>query len=210
MTFLSGTETVSLLVARTEGKSEPPAAVPGDWKGRWSPNTLPASSSYVFAGSISATETGPLRVKERLCHGLRRTVAKGRNFESSGRASKVHQETFRAFALCKFAGWPVCETLGLETFLKLRFFKGTKQALAWSTPSSMALNTVGTENSSSVTRGLEGNDDIDCRANDVSIKVDSETISTQKKKKKKNFEVTAEKKKGKKKVREKMNEKNRK
>ena len=35
----------------------------------------------------------------------------------------------------------------------------------------MALNTVGTEKSSSltpgaVTRGLEGNDDIDCRAND--------------------------------------------
>ena len=51
----------------------------------------------------------------------------------------------------------------------------------------MALNTV--ENSSSlthlaVTRGLEGNDDIDCRANDVSIKVDSETISVKKKKKK--------------------------
>ena len=80
------------------------------------------TSSYVFAGSIRATETGPLRVKERLCHGLRRTVAKGRNFESSGWASKVHQETFRAFALCKFAGWPVYETLGLETFLKLRFF----------------------------------------------------------------------------------------
>ena len=140
------------------------------------------TSSYVFAGSISATETGPLRVKERLCHGLRRTVAKGRNFESSGRASKVHQETFRAFALCKFAGWRVYETLGLETSLKLRFFfKGTKQALARSTPSSMALNTVGTENSSSVTRGLEGNDDIDCRANDVSIKVDSETILLKKK-----------------------------
>ena len=82
------------------------------------------------------------------------------------------------------------ETLGLETSLKLRFFffKGTKQALARSTPSSMAFNTVGTENSSSlthgaVTRGLEGNDEIDCRANDVSIKVDSETISTQKRKK---------------------------
>ena len=73
-------------------------------------------------------------------------------------ASKVHQETFRserlirAFALCKFAGWPVY------------VFKGTKQALAQSTPSSMALNTVGTEKSSSlthgaVTRGHEGNDD---------------------------------------------------
>ena len=171
------------------------------------------TSSYVFAGSTSATETGLLRVKERPCHGLRRTVAKGRNFESSGRASKVHQETFRstrsrAIALCKFAGWPVYETLGLETSLKLRFFfKGTKQPLARSTPSSMALNTVGTENSSSltlgtVTRGLESNDDIDCRAKDVSIKVDSATISTQKKK----FEVTTEKKKGKKKVREKMNE----
>ena len=70
-------------------------------------------------------------------------------------ASKVHQETFRsirAFALCKFAGWPVFETLGLETSLKLRFFfKGTKQALARSTPSPMALNTVGTEKSSSLT-----------------------------------------------------------
>ena len=142
------------------------------------------TSSYIFAGSISATETGPQGVKERLCHGLRRTVAKGRNFESSGRASKVHQETFRVFALCKFAGWPVYETLGLETSLKLRFFfKGTKQALARSTTSSMALNTVGTKNSSSVTRGLEGNDDVDCRANDGSIKADSETISTQKKKK---------------------------
>ena len=83
------------------------------------------TSSYVFAGSTSATETGPLRVKGRPCRGLRRTVAKGRNFESSGRASKVHQETFRfirAFALCKFAGWPVYETLGLETSLKLKFF----------------------------------------------------------------------------------------
>ena len=70
------------------------------------------------------------------------------------------------------------------------------------------LNTVGTEKSSSltpgaVTRGLEGNDDIDCRANDVSIKVDPETIYLLKKKK---FEVTTEKKKGKKKGREKMNE----
>ena len=43
---------------------------------------------------------------------------------------KVHQETFcsiRAFALCncKFAGWPVYETLRLETSLKLRvFFQG--------------------------------------------------------------------------------------
>ena len=102
----------------------------------------------------------------------------------------------RAFALCKFVGWPVY------------VFKGTKQALARSTPSSMALNTVGTEKSSfnhgAVTRGLEGNDDIDCRANDVSIKVDSETISTQKKEK---FEVITEIKKGKKKGREKMNEK---
>ena len=66
------------------------------------------------------------------------------------------------------------ETLGLETYPQAQvfFFKGTKQALARSTPSSMALNTVGTEKSSSlthgaVTRGLEGNDDIDCRANDV-------------------------------------------
>ena len=150
------------------------------------------TSTYVFAGSTSATETSPLRIKERPCNGLRRRVAKGRNFESSGRASKVHQETFcsiRAFALCncKFAGCLVYETLGLETSLKLRFFfKGTKHALARSTPSSMALNTVGTENSSSLThgaetRGLEGNDDIDCRANDVSNKVDSETISTKKK-----------------------------
>ena len=107
-------------------------------------------------------------------------------------ASKVYQETFhsiRAFALCKFAGWPVWyETLRLETSSSSGFFfKGTKQALARSTPSSMALNIVGTEKSSSltpgaVTKGLEGKDDIDCRANDVSIKVDSETISTQKKK----------------------------
>ena len=86
------------------------------------------TSSYVFAGSICATETGPLRVKERLCHGLRRTVAKRWNFESSRRASKVHQETFRAFALCKFAGWPVYETVGLETSLKLRFFFQGHQA----------------------------------------------------------------------------------
>ena len=70
----------------------------------------------------------------------------------------------------------------------------------------MALNTVGTENSSFLThgavsaRGLEGNDDIDCRANDVSIVVDSETISTQKKKKK--FEVTTEKRKEKESKRE--------
>ena len=48
----------------------------------------------------------------------------------------------------------------------------------------MALNTVGTGNSSclthgAVTRGLEGNDEIDCRANDSGV--DSETISTKKK-----------------------------
>ena len=104
----------------------------GDWKGRWSPNTL--FGSCVFAGSTSATETGPLRVKERPCHGLRRTVAKGRNFESSGRAPKVHQETFRsirALALCKFAGWPVYETLGLETSLKLRFFFSRAPSTPW-------------------------------------------------------------------------------
>ena len=73
----------------------------------------------------------------------------------------------------------------------------------------MALNIVGTENSSFLThgavsaRGLEGNDDIDCRANDVSIKVDSETISTKKRKVRRHHR----KKKGKNKVREKMNEK---
>ena len=47
-------------------------------------------------------------------------MAKGRNFESSGRGLQG-QETFRsirAFALCKFAGWPVYETLGLETSLR--------------------------------------------------------------------------------------------
>ena len=83
-------------------------------------------------------------------------------------ASMVYQETFRSI-----------RAFGDIDILKLRFFfKGTKQALARSTPSSMALNTVGTEKSSSLTpgavaRGLEGNDDIDCRANDVSIKVDS-------------------------------------
>ena len=139
---------MSLLVARTELKSEPP--VP--WEtGRVNGRRI--HFQLRLGGIDKCPETGPLRVKERPCHGLRRTVAKGRNFESSGRAPKVHQETFRsirAFALCKFAGWPVYETLGLETFLKLRFFfKGTKQALARSTPSSMALNTVGTENSSS-------------------------------------------------------------
>ena len=83
------------------------------------------------------------------------------------------------------------ETLGLETSLKLRyFFQGHQAGLGAVDPSSMAFNTVGTENSSSLThsaetRGLEGNDDIDdidCRANDVSIKVDSETICTKKKK----------------------------
>ena len=123
----------------------------------------------------------------------KRRLAKGRNFESSGRglqgsSRNIIGRSIRAFALCKFADWPVYETLGLETSSSSGFFfKGNKQALARSTPSSMALNTVGTEKSSSltpgaVTRGLEGNDDIDCRANDVSIKVDSETISTQKKK----------------------------
>ena len=127
MTFPSRTETVSLLVARSEGKSEPP--VPwetGRVDGRRN------TSSYVFAGSTSATETGPLRVKP--CHGLRRTVAKGRFFESSGRASKVHQETFRSirvFALCKFAGWLVYKTLRLETSLKLRFFFSRAPSRPW-------------------------------------------------------------------------------
>ena len=106
---------MSLLVARTEGKSEPP--VPGD-TGRWSPNTRPATSLrdlQVPPKPATACQVRPL-------HGLRRTVAKGRNFESSGRG---HQETFRlirVFALCKCAGWPVYETLGLETSLKLGFF----------------------------------------------------------------------------------------
>ena len=151
-------------------KSEPP--VP--WRLEGSMVAEYTSSSFL-AGSTSATETGPLRVKERPCHVLRRTVAKGRNFESSGRASKVHQETFcsiRAFALCKFVGWPVYETLGLEATSSSGFFKGAKQALARSTSSSMALNSMGTENSSSLThgaviRGLQGNDDVGCRANDV-------------------------------------------
>ena len=47
------------------------------------------TSSYVFAGSTSATETGLLRVKERPCHGLRRTVAKDKNFESSAEPPSV-------------------------------------------------------------------------------------------------------------------------
>ena len=128
------------------------------------------TSSSFFAGSTKATETGPLRVKERPCHGLRRTVAKGRNFESSGRASKVHQETFcsiRAFALCKFAGWPVYETLGLETSLELRFFfQGHQAGLGAVDPIFDCLEHCGHRNFSSlthgaVTRGLvEGNDDI--------------------------------------------------
>ena len=120
---------VSLLVARTEGK------VNHQFLGRLEGSMVAeCTSSYGFVGLISATETGPLRVKERPCHGLRRTVAKGRNFESSGRASKVHQETFRsirAFALCKFAGWPVYETLGLETSLKLRFFFSRAPSRPW-------------------------------------------------------------------------------
>ena len=207
MTFPSRTETVSLLVARTdlEGKSEPP--VPWETgRGRWSPNTLPATS-------LRDRQVPPKPVhcksKRDLAMDYEGQWQKAGTLESGGRASKVHQETFcsiRAFALCKFAGWPVYETLGLETSLKLRFFffKGTKQALARSTPSSMALNTVGTENSSFLThgsvsaRGLEGNDDIDCRANVVSIIVDSPRLFLLKKKKKK-FEVTTEKRKGKRK-----------
>ena len=98
-------------------------------------------------------------------------------------------------------------TPGLETSLKLRF-KGTRQVLARSTPSSQGLNTVIRHQKASslahgeVTRGLEGKADIDapcsCRANDVSMIVESETISPHKKKL---FEVTTEKKK----KREKMN-----
>ena len=42
------------------------------------------TSSYVFAGSTSATETSPLRVKERHCHGLRRTVAKSQLLKQLG------------------------------------------------------------------------------------------------------------------------------
>ena len=92
------------------------------------------------------------------------------------------------------------ETLGLETTSSSGFFQGHQAGLGAVDPifdGLAILNTVGTEKSSSltpgaVTRGLEGNDDIDCRANDVSIKVDSETIFLLKKKK---FEVTTEKKK---------------
>ena len=88
------------------------------------------TSSYVFAGSTSFTETGLLWVKEWPCHGLRRTVAKGRNFVSSGRASKFHQETFRS-CVCSVQ---VCGLAGVWNFrfgdipqAKV-FFKGPKQA----------------------------------------------------------------------------------
>ena len=65
---------------------------------------------------------------------------------------------------------------------------------------------MGTEKSNSLTpgavaRGLEGNDDIVCRANGVSIEVDSEYYFYSKKK----FEISTEKKRGKQKGREKMN-----
>ena len=82
------------------------------------------------------------------------------------------------------------ETLGLETSLKLRFFFQEHQAgLGAVYPIFEGLEHCGHRKiqlSGAVARGLEGNDDIDapcgCRANDVSINVDSETISTQKKK----------------------------
>ena len=119
LTFPSRTETVSLLVAPTEGKSEPP--VP------WETGRVDSRRIYfqLRLSGIDKCHRNRSTASQRETLPLRRTVAKGRDFESSGPASKVHPETFRsirAFALCKFAGWPVYETLGLETFLKLRFF----------------------------------------------------------------------------------------
>ena len=189
LTFPSRTETVSLLVARTEGKSEPP--VP--WKtgrvdGRRIHFQLPLcgiGKCHQNQSTASQRETLPWITKDS---GKRQELWKqwpslqgsSRNILFDSCVCSVQLQVRGLAGVWNFRFGDIPQAQGF-------FFKGTKQASARSTPSSMALNTVGTENSSSLThgaetRGLEGNGDIDCRANDVSIKVDSETISTEKKK----------------------------
>ena len=107
----------------------------------------------------------------------------------AGHQALINFRSICGFAPCNFAGWPVNGTSGLETSLSsgFFFFKGTRRALPRWTPSSLGLNTVSTEKSSSLafgrmTQGLEGKAHVDadcgCRGNDVSINVDSETTST--------------------------------
>ena len=161
MTFPSCTETVSLLVARTEGNGELP--VPGgDWE-------VDGRQLFVKVRLclIDKCHRNQCTVKVIPFHGLRRALTRSKGVAGHQGSSRIPR-SIHVFALCKFAGWPVNGTSGLETSLKLSFFfKGTRQTLARSTPSSLGLNTVSTETSSSlahgeVAQGLEGRADVPC------------------------------------------------
>ena len=123
---------------------------------------------------------------------------RGRNFESSSwpprfiKKHSVRLEFVRLLCASLRVGW--CMELQLWRHpLGSGFVKGTRHVLAWwtlSIISSRGLNRVGTEKSSplahfEVTLGLAGKAEIDeecsCGANDVSMNVESETISTHKK-----------------------------
>ena len=128
-------------------------------------------------------------------------------------ASKVHQETFRsnrAFALCKFAGWPVYATLGLETSSSSGlFFQDHQEGLGTVDPIFDGLEQCGHRKTQlsypcqagAVTRRAEA-----LKATTISI---VEQVTSQSRwtprlflLKKKKFEVTTEKKKGKERKRE--------
>ena len=116
-------------MARTEGKSEPP--VP--WEtGRVNGRRI-HFQLHVFAGSTSAWQP-PVHCMSKwdLATDYEGQWQKVGTSKAVAVASKVHQETFRlirAFALCKFAGWPVYETLGLEKSSSSGFFPGHQAGL---------------------------------------------------------------------------------
>ena len=104
------------------------------------------SSSYIFAGSTSATETGPLRVKVRPFHGLRRTVTRGRDFERKGLPRFIKTLAFADSCVCsvQVCGFDGVWNFRFEEIPQTQvFFKGTRQVMAVSTPSSLGCSSLG-------------------------------------------------------------------
>ena len=121
----------------------------GDWKGRWSPNALPATALW-----DRQVPPKPVRCESK------RDLAMDYEgqWQKAGTLKQwlILQGSSRNIPfVCSVQ---VCGLAGVWNFrfgdipqAQVFFFKGTKQALAQSTPSSMALNTVGTGNSSCLT-----------------------------------------------------------
>ena len=156
------------------------------------------TSSHVFARSTGATKTGPLRANVRPFHVLRRTVAvtRGWNFESSGWPPTLIKNPFIPSQFVRL----FCASLQVGRCMELQvwrhpsssgfFFQGhqLQEGLGAFDPIFAWLEHSEHRKSSSLahgeeTRSLDDKADIDalcgCRANDISIIVDSETISTQ-------------------------------